>query len=252
MIIILSPSKSQDFSAHHHTHFSLPRQLDKSTELITMLAQYSPEALGKLMNISDKLSLLNWHRFQAFNPPFSQDNAKQALLTFTGDVYKAIQINDYSTDDFNFAQQHLRILSGLYGVLRPLDLIQAYRLEMGTRLQNSMGKNLYAFWGTQLTECLNQDFKHQTPLLINLASNEYFKVIKPTFLQAKILTLTFKENKAGIYKVVAIYAKQARGLMANYIIKNRLTDPQKLKAFNLEHYCFNPGLSNNDEWVFSR
>ncbi|MCK5872308.1 MAG: peroxide stress protein YaaA [Methylococcales bacterium] len=252
MIIILSPSKSQDFSITHNTPFSLPRQLDQSAELIQLLAPYSPEALGKLMKISDKLSLLNWQRFQNFNPAFSFDNAKQALLAFTGDVYKNIKVNDYSAEDFNFSQQHMRILSGLYGVLRPLDLIQPYRLEMGTSLQNPKGKNLYAFWGTQITELLNQDFKDQTPLLINLASNEYFKTIKPIFLQAKILTISFKENKAGVYKVIAIYAKQARGLMANHIIKNRIIDPQKLKDFNLENYGFNPTLSTDDEWVFSR
>ncbi len=252
MIIVLSPSKSQDFSAHHNTQFSLPRQLEQSTELIKTLAQFPPETIAKLMKISDKLSFLNWQCFQNFNPAFSFDNAKQALLAFTGDVYKNIKINDYSAEDFNFAQQHMRILSGLYGVLRPLDLIQPYRLEMGTRLQNSMGKNLYAFWGTQITELLNQDFKDQTPLLINLASNEYFKAIKPRFLQAKILTISFKENKAGVYKVIAIYAKQARGLMANYIIKNRITDHQKLKNFALENYRFNPPLSTENEWVFSR
>lgn len=252
MIIILSPSKSQDFSINDNTQFSLPRQLDQSAELIQLLAPYSPEALGKLMKISEKLSFLNWQRFQAFNRPFSLDNAKQALLSFTGDVYKNIQVSEYSVDSLAFAQQHVRILSGLYGVLRPLDLIQPYRLEMGTRLQNPKGKNLYSFWGTQISALLNQDLKNQTPLLINLASNEYFKAIKLTFLQAKILTLSFKEYRSGAYKIIAIHAKQARGLMANFIIKNRINEAQKLKEFTLENYRFNPDLSTDNEWVFSR
>ncbi len=252
MIIIISPSKTQDFSTNPKTQFSYPRQLKQSLQLIDTLRQLSPKELATLMKISEKLTQLNWQRFQDFDDHFSLQNAKPALLAFKGDVYKGFSIETYRPEDFNFAQQHLRILSGLYGVLRPLDLIQPYRLEMGTRLKNAVGKNLYEFWGNKMTQVLNQDLANQSPLVINLASNEYFKVIKPNDLKAKILTLSFKENKQGIYKVVAIHAKHARGLMANFIIKNRLNEPEAIKNFKLENYQFNPLLSSADEWVFTR
>ena len=253
MIIIISPSKTLDFAANSfHTH-SIPRQLKQSQQLIDTVGQLNPEELGKLMKISDKLSLLNWQRYQDFQQPFNLDNAKQALLAFKGDVYGGIDSDNYSPDDFEFAQKHLRILSGLYGALRPLDLIQPYRLEMGTRLENEQGKNLYAFWGEQVTELLNKDFKNDpTPLLINLASNEYYKVIKAKALHCKILTLAFKENKNGVYKTIGIHAKRARGLMTNFIIKNHLIEAEQIKAFNLENYIYNETLSTEKEWVFSR
>jgi len=174
-------------------------------------------------------------------------------LSFKGDVYGGIDADNYSADDFAFAQKHLRILSGLYGALRPLDLIQPYRLEMGTRLANNNGKNLYEFWGDQVTELINKDLENQeTPLLINLASNEYFKVIKPKVLQVPVLTLNFKENKAGVYKTIGIHAKRARGLMTDFMIKNRVTDANQIKAFSDSEYVFNEGLSSEKEWVFSR
>lgn len=252
MIIIISPSKTQDFSADTNTQFSQPRQLEQSQQLIETLLELNPEDIGKLMKISEKLSHLNWQRFHDFQRPFTLENAKQALLAFRGDVYAGIDADNYTVDDFAFAQQHLRMLSGLYGVLRPLDLIQPYRLEMGTKLENPRGKNLYEFWGKQITELLNHDLSHDDPLLINLASNEYFKAIKPDLLNAKILTLSFKENKNGVYKVIAIHAKRARGLMTNYIIKNRITEIEELKNFNLEDYRFNEMFSTMDEWVFTR
>ena len=252
MIIIISPSKTQDFSFNPNTHVSHPRQLKQSLQLINILTELSPEALATLMKISEKLSFLNWQRFQDFSDDFSLKNAKQALLAFKGDVYKGFAVESYTPDDFNFAQQHLRILSGLYGVLRPLDLIQPYRLEMGVRLKNTHGKNLYAFWGDKITQLLNQDLANQNSLVINLASNEYFKAIKSNYLEAKILTLSFKENKQGTYKVVAIHAKHARGLMANFIIKNRINNPESIKEFQLENYQFNSLLSTTDEWVFTR
>ncbi len=217
-----------------------------------MLLELSPEDIGGLMKISEKLSHLNWQRFHDFCRPFTPENAKQALLAFRGDVYAGIDTENYNAEDFEFAQQHLRMLSGLYGVLRPLDLIQPYRLEMGTKLDNPRGKNLYEFWGKQITELLNQDLDNDEPLLINLASNEYFKSVKPALLNGKILTLSLKENKNGIYKVVAIYAKRARGLMANYIIKNRIIEVEQVKNFSLEDYRFNDILSTSDEWVFTR
>lgn len=253
MIIVISPSKTLDFSANPFQTYSQPRQLSQSQLLIDTAKQLEPEALSALMKISEKLSLLNWQRYQDFQQPFSLENAKQALLAFKGDVYGGIDSDNYNEEDFNFAQSHLRILSGLYGALRPLDLIQPYRLEMGTRLQNQRGKNLYEFWDSQVTELLNEDFKNDTtPLLINLASNEYFKVIKPKVLKAKVLTLAFKENKAGVYKIIGIHAKRARGLMTDFIIKNRLTEAEQIKAFNLENYAFNESLSSENEWVFSR
>lgn len=253
MIIVISPSKTLDFTANPFKPHTLPRKLDQSQRLIDTAKQLSTEDLSNLMKISDKLSRLNWQRYQDFNIPFSLSNAKQALLAFKGDVYGGIDSENYDEDDFNFAQKHLRILSGLYGALRPLDLIQPYRLEMGTRLQNQRGKNLYEFWDTQITELLNQDFSDsRTPVLINLASTEYFKVIKPKMLNAKILTLAFKENKSGVYKTIGIHAKRARGLMTNFIIKNRLTEAEQVKSFTLENYTFNSKLSSEKEWVFSR
>jgi cytoplasmic iron level regulating protein YaaA (DUF328/UPF0246 family) len=253
MILVISPSKTLDFSPNpFHTH-TQPRQLDKSQALIDTVKQLSQEQLGVLMKISEKLSQLNRQRYKDFQQPFSLDNAKQALLSFKGDVYGGIDSDNYNEEDFAFAQKHLRILSGLYGALRPLDLIQPYRLEMGARLQNKVGKNLYEFWGAQVTELLNQDFESETtPLLINLASNEYFKVIKPKVLKAKILTLNFKENKVGVFKTIGIHAKKARGLMTDFIIKNRLVEAEEIKAFNLDNYNFNSSLSSENEWVFSR
>jgi len=253
MIIVISPSKTLDFSSTpFHTH-TVPRQLIQSQQLIDTARQLSPEDIAKLMKISEKLSLLNWQRYLDFEQPFHLKNAKQALLAFKGDVYGGIDSDNYTSDDFSFAQKHLRILSGLYGALRPLDLIQPYRLEMGTQLKNSQGKNLYEFWDTQVTELLNQDFADDPePLLINLASNEYFKVIKAKVLNAKTLNLAFKENKAGTYKTIGIHAKRARGLMTNFIIKSRLTNAEQIKSFNEANYVFNESLSSDKEWVFSR
>ncbi len=253
MIIVISPSKTLDFSANpFHTH-TLPRQLDNSQELIDTVKPFSVGELADLMKLSEKLSQLNWQRYRDFKRPFTLDNSKQALLSFKGDVYGGIDADNYSADDFAFAQKHLRILSGLYGALRPLDLIQPYRLEMGTRLANNNGKNLYEFWGDQVTELINKDLENQeTPLLINLASNEYFKVIKPKVLQVPVLTLNFKENKAGVYKTIGIHAKRARGLMTDFMIKNRVTDANQIKAFSDSEYVFNEGLSSEKEWVFSR
>lgn len=254
MIIVISPSKTLDFSSNAYQAYTQPRQLQKSQVLINIAKQLSGQELSELMKISENLSQLNCQRYQNFQQPFRLENAKQALLAFKGDVYEGIDTQSYHDDDFSFAQKHLRILSGLYGTLRPLDLIQPYRLEMGTRLQNEAGKNLYDFWGNQVTELINQDFAESTaePLLINLASNEYFKVIKQKYLKAKVLTLSFKENKDGRHKIIGIYAKKARGRMVNFIIKNRLLDMDKIKLFNEDSYVFNSTLSTDDDWVFSR
>ena len=253
MIIVISPSKTLDFSPNRFRTHTQPRQLEQSQELIDRAQQFSPAELAELMKISDKLGQLNWQRYQDFQLPFSLKNAKQALLAFNGDVYAGIDANRYSKQDFVFAQKHLRILSGLYGALRPLDLIQPYRLDMGTRLQNKRGKNLYEFWGNQVTELLNQDLGHESaPILINLASNEYNKVVKPKTLKAQILTLTFKEYKSGVYKTIGVHAKRARGLMTDYLIRNRVTEVEPIKLFNRENYIFNESLSSEKQWVFSR
>ncbi|MFC1827400.1 peroxide stress protein YaaA, partial [Thermodesulfobacteriota bacterium] len=203
--------------------------------------------------ISDKLVQLNWQRYQEFTTPFNPDNARQALLAFKGDVYSGLGAETFSDTDLTFAQDHVRILSGLYGILKPLDLMQAYRLEMGTKFSTSHRKNLYEFWNSRVTEKLNDDLKVQkNPLLVNLASDEYFKVIHPKILQAPILKISFKENKSGTYKVIAIHAKRARGLMANFVVKNRLINAKDLKSFDSEGYEFNKALSSNEELVFCR
>jgi hypothetical protein len=201
------------------------------------------------MFLSEKLSKLNFDRFQAFKTPFSLDNAKQALLAFKGDVYNGINASSLSIEDLDFAQNNVRMLSGLYGVLRPLDLIQPYRLEMGTKLGNVHGKNLYDYWGSDISEVLNED---EEKLIVNLASNEYFKAIDKKILKAQILDIVFKEKKNDTYKVIGIYAKRARGLMINYIIRNRLTDAEVLKDFSDEGYLYNQELSSDSSWVYVR
>jgi len=233
MILVISPSKTLSFEGPQHPDFTLPVLLKKSQELLKELKKLNPEQIGKLMGISDKLAQLNWQRYQDFKTPFKLNNARQALLAFKGDVYSGLEAETFSGADLSFAQNHVRILSGLYGVLKPLDLMQAYRLEMGTKFSIGSSKNLYEFWNNQVTETLNDDLKaHKHPVLLNLASDEYFKVIKPKILQAPILKITFKENKSGTYKVIAIHAKRDRGLMVNYIVKKRIENTEKIKNFN--------------------
>jgi cytoplasmic iron level regulating protein YaaA (DUF328/UPF0246 family) len=217
--------------------------------LVDLLKGKTQDDIASLMSISDKLSKLNFDRFQTFSTPFTLSNAKQALLAFKGDVYNGIDAQSLSLDDFEFAQGHLRMLSGLYGVIRPLDLIQPYRLEMGTKLKNGQGKNLYEFWGDQISQVLNED---ESEVIINLASNEYFKGIDKKSINAKIVNIAFKELKNDTYKIIGIYAKRARGLMVNYMIKNRLTDPELLKDFNVEGYQFRQTMSDDLTWVFTR
>ena len=249
MLAVISPSKTQDFSSINVDVFTKTRQIEQSQILIDLLKTKTQSEIASLMSISDKLSKLNFDRFQAFSTPFTLSNAKQALLAFKGDVYNGIDAPSLSSDDLEFAQQHLRMLSGLYGVIRPLDLIQAYRLEMGTKLKNSQGKNLYEFWGDQISNILNED---ESEVIINLASNEYFKGIDKKSLNAKIINIAFKELKNDTYKIIGIYAKRARGLMVNYMIKNRLTDPELLKNFNVEGYQFRQAMSDDLTWVFTR
>ena len=249
MLAIISPSKTQDFSTPDIQDHTLTRQLDESEVLVKILKQKTQEELSKLMSISEKLATLNYTRFQDFSTPFNFNNAKQALLAFKGDVYNGIDAPNLSKKDLTFAQDNLRMLSGLYGVVRPLDLIAPYRLEMGTKLTNPRGKNLYEFWGSKISELLNED---ESEVIINLASNEYFKGIDKKTLKPKIINIVFKEFKGDKYKIIGIYAKRARGLMVQYIIKNRIQNSQDLKSFAMEDYRFKEELSDSTTWVFTR
>jgi len=256
MLIVVSPAKKLDYdTALPIEDYSMPEMLDKAQELIDILKGYSPQQVATLMGLSDKLAGLNVARYGEWALPFNEGNARQAILAFKGDVYAGMDAYEFKKSDFNFAQKHLKILSGLYGLLNPLDLIQPYRLEMGTKLVNDAGKNLYDFWGLCITEALNEAFSQQKDkqsILVNLASTEYFKSVKKKQLAATVITPVFKDEKAGIYKVVGIYAKRARGLMVNYIVKNRIKDVEGIKAFDVEGYRYNPAMSEGNEWVFSR
>ena len=249
MLAVISPSKTQDFSSSNVDVFTKMRQIEQSQILIDLLKTKTQGEIASLMSISDKLSKLNFDRFQTFSTPFTLTNAKQALLAFKGDVYNGIDAPNLSSQDLDFAQSCVRMLSGLYGVIRPLDLIQPYRLEMGTRLENDKGKNLYEFWGDQISQILNED---ESSVIINLASNEYFKGIDKKSLNAKIINIAFKELKGDTYKIIGIYAKRARGLMVNYMIKNRITKSDDLKNFNVEDYKFRQDMSDESTWVFTR
>ena len=249
MLAIISPSKTQDFSQCDIDIFSQTRQIESSNELIGILKNKSKSQIAKLMSISEKLSELNFDRFQNFQLPFTLKNAKQAILAFKGDVYNGINAPELSHEDLEFAQGKVRMLSGLYGVIRPLDLIQPYRLEMGTKLSNAKGGDLYDYWGSDISSVLNED---ESDLIVNLASNEYSKAIDKKTLNANILDIVFKEKKGDNYKVIGIYAKRARGLMVNYIIRNRLDKPEDLKDFTDEGYRFDKSLSSDSSWVFLR
>lgn len=254
MLTIISPAKTLDYESPLATkRFTQPELLDKSSQLISVARKLTPAQISSLMGISDKLALLNAERFNDWQPDFSPDNARQAILAFKGDVYTGLQAEDFSEKDFDFAQGHLRMLSGLYGLLRPLDLMMSYRLEMGIRLENPQGANLYAFWGDLLTEKLNKLLAEQgDKVLINLASDEYFKAVKPAKLDGEIIKPVFLDQKNGNYKVISFYAKKARGLMSRFIIKERLSKVSQLQDFNLEGYEYDPARSAGNELVFTR
>lgn len=254
MLAILSPAKTLDFETPSITDdFSTPEYLDDSAKLIDQLREYSPEQISELMGISSKLGTLNSNRYLSWQLPFTPENSKQAVLAFKGDVYTGLEADQMSPGDLKWAQSHLRILSGLYGVLKPLDLIQPYRLEMGIKLSNPRGKDLYQFWGNQLTDALNSDLGNQSnPTLINLASNEYFKSIDQTLIQAPIITPVFKDWKNGKYKIISFFAKKARGWMTAHMIRERLNNPEGLKAFTTGGYAYSANDSNDGEWVFLR
>ena len=254
MLIVVSPAKTLDYDTPPKTKtFTMPDYLDDSAELVHRMRECSSLDISELMKVSTKIADLNFDRFEAWNKKFTEKNAKQAVLAFKGDVYTGLNAESFSAKDFKFAQSHFRMLSGLYGLLRPLDLMQAYRLEMGTRLSNERGKNLYEFWGSKVTDGLNAQLKKiKSKHLINLASNEYFKVVKPKELKGEIITPAFKEFKNGDYKMIGIYAKKARGLMSRYIIQNQLSDIEDIKSFDMEGYKYNKALSKGNDWVFTR
>jgi cytoplasmic iron level regulating protein YaaA (DUF328/UPF0246 family) len=254
MLIVISPAKTLDYETPPKTKvFTTPDYLGQSQQLINRMRNFSSLDISELMHVSTKIADLNFDRYESWKKPFTQKNAKQAVLAFKGDVYTGLDAETFTAADFKFAQNHLRVLSGLYGLLRPLDLMQPYRLEMGTKLKTDIGKNLYEFWGSDITEGLNKQLKkNKSNILINLASNEYFKSVKPIELNAEIITPAFKEFKNGDYKMIGIYAKKARGLLSRYIIKNKLNDPEDIKSFNEDGYRFNKTLSKGNNWVFTR
>ena len=254
MIVILSPSKTLDYASLLPTQaHAIPMFLTESKQLIECLCNKSPEEIAKLMALSDKLAQLNAQRYRDFHTPFTQQNSRPAILAFKGDVYEGIEVADYKEADFAFAQAHLRIISGLYGLLKPLDLIQPYRLEMGTRLKNPRGKDLYEFWGDKITQAINFAMCEQSSqLLVNLASQEYFKAVQLAKLNGKLLNIIFKEQQGNNLKIIGLFAKQARGKMANFIIKNRIKATQELTNFSEDGYKFNSEFSDGNNYVFTR
>lgn len=254
MITILSPAKSVNFDEPAPTEsFTTPALLSQSKQLIRIVRRYKKPELMELMSISQSLADLNYARYKAFKPPFDLTNAKQALYAFTGDVYRHMRVKTYDEDTIGFAQDNLRILSGLYGYLRPLDLIQAYRLEMKTRVSTNRGTDLYQFWGDRITKALNKDLKQDpAAVLINLASKEYSRAANFKAIKAPVISIDFKEVENGKAKIIAIFAKWARGMMADYIIQNRITDPSTIKDFDLADYRFSKGDSTESNWVFTR
>ena len=254
MLTVISPAKTLDFDTPTVTDtFSQPAHLTQSRKLVKRLRQLSAPDLSKLMNVSDNIAELNQQRFKNWKTPFKPENARQALFAFKGDVYIGLDAYSMTAQNVDFAQDHLRILSGLYGVLRPLDLMQPYRLEMGTRIDTEEGSNLYQFWDGRITKTLNQELKQSnTNSLINLASNEYFKSIKSKLLKAEVITPVFKDYNKGSYQVIGFFAKKARGLMARYLIDNEIDNPAELMNFSAQGYAYNAAMSNSHEWVFTR
>lgn len=254
MLLVISPAKNLDFETVTEVVGTTQADfLNDAEQLIGELKGLAPQDISKLMKISDKLGVLNYDRFQQWQRPLKTPQAKAAALAFNGDVYSGLGASELSDEQLAFAQQHLRILSGLYGLLRPLDLMLPYRLEMGTRFENARGKDLYSFWGNQITEALNAQLQAlNSTVLINLASNEYFKSVKLKGLNADVITPVFKDEKNGQYKVISFYAKKARGLMCRFVIEQGLTQPEQLKDFAGEGYGFDESLSTAKEWVFTR
>lgn len=252
MLVVVSPAKRMDFQTPTDiSEHEQPKFLDKASELVKELKKKKPTDLEKLMGISEKLAKLNADRFKSFKTPFSPTNAKIAGLAFQGDTYQGLEFHEFNKSERSFAQKHLRILSGLYGVLGPLDLIQPYRLEMGTKFGIGENKDLYGVWKHDITKALNEDLKGKRAL-INCASNEYFNAVDTKALKAPVITPVFKENKNGKLKIISFNAKRARGMMAKYIIENKLKNPEEIKTFAMDNYKFNKGLSDERNYVFTR
>lgn len=253
MIVVISPSKTLDFSGKSKGEHTIPDFLENSIELLKVLCKLTVSEIAELMDLSEKLAVLNYRRYHDFSIPFTLENSRQAIYAFKGDVYEGLDAEAFTQADIKYAQSHLRIISGLYGLLRPLDLIQPYRLEMGIKLSNQNYKNLYEYWGNKITVKLNELLKTGgNNLLVNLASTEYFKVLNPKIFNARLVTPVFKERKNREYKVIPIFAKKARGLMASYIIKHRVENSDGIKQFREDGYGFNPNLSTETELVFTR
>lgn len=254
MLILLSPAKSLDYKTPPHVPtFTQPAFLERSQTLIEQLRALSPADIAQLMDLSDPLALLNFNRYADWSLPFTPENAKQAVLAFDGDVYDGLAAKTLSAADLDFAQQHVRILSGLYGILKPLDLMQPYRLEMGTKFKNAVGKDLYAFWGETLLDAINAELDAMPrPVAVNLASEEYFKAAVGRKFKGRLIQPVFEDWKNGKYKIISFYAKRARGLMTRYAVLKRLTDPEGLKEFDSDGYAFAPEASDDRSWVFRR
>jgi hypothetical protein len=250
MLIVISPAKTLDYTSNcQKINHSLPALLKESQTLIAGLRKKSTTEIAELMNISEKLAELNATRYHDFSESFNEKNSRPAIFAFKGEVYQGLAVQNFDSNDLNHAQKHLRILSGLYGVLRPLDLMQPYRLEMGTELKTNRGKNLYEFWGDIITDTLN---KEKSDLLINLASNEYFKAVNEKKLASKLLHITFKEKQGDEYKIIGLFAKKARGKMARFIIKNRINKMNEIKDFTEDGYALNKKLTTENNFVFTR
>ena len=254
MLIVLSPAKSLDYKTPVSVKTStLPEFVAESAKLIADLKKLSPQELANLMGLSDQLAALNVGRFRDWSKKFTEENSKPAIYAFDGDVYDGFDVKSLNAKSLDFAQDHIRILSGLYGALRPLDLMQPYRFEMGTSFQNARGKDLYAFWGERVTDSLKKVLdKQKKPFLLNLASEEYFKVLQAEKLECPVISPVFQDGKDGKFKIISFYAKRARGLMARYAVENRITDPADLKGFNLDGYKYIASESKPDKPVFRR
>jgi hypothetical protein len=253
MLAVLSPAKSLDFESLAPTAtYTQPELLSHSEELISRARELSADEFGKLTSVSDKLAELNVKRFADFQTPFTPETAKQAIYAFTGDVYTGFDASQLDKKALDYAQNHIRILSGLYGLLKPLDLMQAYRLEMGTRLSNQRGKNLYEFWGETITDKLNETLSNDDGVLVNLASKEYFSAVKPKALNGQIINVDFKEYRGDKWKIISFSAKKARGLMARYMATNQISKIDELRQFDLDGYQLNDDLSTDNHFVFTR
>jgi len=252
-VTIISPAKKLDYSpVEKNLDSTIPSLLEHSNELVKDLKSLNPQEVSSLMSLSDKLGALNYERFQEWETPFTKSNSKQAILAFKGDVYQGLDAESLSETELIWAQKHVRILSGLYGILKPMDLMQPYRLEMGTKFATKRGQNLYDFWNSIITEELNKQFSSDNTNLLNLASNEYFKSINVSELKANVISPVFMDKKNGKYKIISFFAKKARGLMTRYVIKNRIEDITDIQNFEDGGYCFNEAMSEDNKPVFCR